>query len=193
MSGARLMMALLVALATGCAPDGEREVRLDLAAGTRLDGPAYVTRLEAGPFTYPLVPSVARGGIGSFPRDGMGGVMQPIRRVPERFDVTVEWIELATGRAYAATIPVESADLAIGPEPLLHADLSVMLHPGGRVVIGSDPVPETTQVILRDIAEGCARRRPDLDRDLSDQVDAIPRLGRALEGATAVAAPCGGG
>ncbi|WP_179379254.1 hypothetical protein [Jannaschia marina] len=185
-----LAIAAMVSVGDGC--EGTPNLGdIQLGVGTPTNGPVYLLELVADDARYPLTPNVQQGGVDAFPR--MSRPVWVQRKTQDaQFEVRAVWIEILSGRAYEARITVDATELAVDQ---LGADVVALLMPGGRMVIGSDPVPKSREVVTRDIAETCGTRRPDLDRDITGEVNAIANLREALAFATdpIEVPPCGEG
>lgn len=184
-----LTTLMLVAMALGGCRANDIE---SLASGTgaHSDNPVYVTELLLDGESFVLVPRVSAGGADSFPR-ASATTLIPIA-LPERFTITATWLEIISGRAYEAQATVSASEIVVESGI---GYLAVLFLPGGRMVIGSDPIPRSRKTVTRDIAEACGKRRLDLDRDIRPEVSAIPNLKEALEFVKDPinAVPCGEG
>ena len=170
---------LLVAMALGgCRANEIRS--LSFGIGTMTDSPVYITELLLDNREFIYTPSVESSGVGSFPRTPGGTFFHSIV-LPDSFTIKVTWLEIMSERAYEAQATVNASDLAVESGI---GRLEVLFLPGGRMVIGSDPVPRSGKIVTRDIAEACGKRRPDLDRDIKGEVDSIAKLKEALQFAT---------
>lgn len=175
------LIAALIAL-PGCG--GSASISFDFGIGASNRSPVLVTVMEVdGTKAYPAA-AVRFSGAEGYPRQqgatSFGGPSG------ESFIVRAEWTEILTGRSYLGEAQVQTGDLAVENGV---ADLVVLLLAGGQMIVGSDPVPKTTKVETRDIAEICAARQPSKDRVLARKVgngfeaapDAPALVGRALE------------
>ena len=180
---------LVTAAVSGCRANEIES--LSFGIGTMSDSPVYVTELLLDNREFIAMPTVAHGGVGSFPRTPGGTFFNSIV-LPDSFTIKVMWLEIMSGRAYEAEATVNASDLAVESG---NGEISVLLLPGGWLVIGSDPVPRSTKIVTRDISKICGSRRKDLDRDIKGEVNSIGKLKEALKFATDPidAPPCEGG
>lgn len=149
---------------------------LSTGIGAMQQNPVYVLKLTADENPIFPVPAVIFSGVGSFPRVQSVSLTMP-ELIGDNVLVSAIWLEIMTGRAYEAEAMIDTSDLAVSAGG---ADLAVLLLPGGWLVVGSDPVPRSKEIITRDIAKVCGERRPDLDRNIRSEVNAIAALKEAL-------------
>ena len=180
---------LLVATAvSGCRAD--QTISLSSGVSALSQNPVYVTELLLDDKGFVLIPTVSHGGADSFPRTSATTGLSIA--LPDKFTVKATWVEIISGRAYEAQAVVNFVDLAIESGM---TNIVVVLMPGGRMIIGSDPVPRSGKIMTRDIADVCGTRRPDLDRDMKTEIDAIAGVKEAYQFATnpITAPPCSEG
>ena len=175
LSGILAGMALVLGLAA-CKEDRIRTMSLGL--GGYAEAPVLVIAFEAGGIRDPLLPEVVDSGGDTFPRSFRSKSLEPPTGDP--FLVRTTWIDIATGQAWEAEVKVDQDALTVEDGI---AWVTAIFGPGARLVIGSDPTPVSTTVQTIDVARTCGTRRPDLDRDLGSEVDAIPFLREALASA----------
>lgn len=186
------IIAATVVFAGGC-DERPRSDTLDFGLGSVTNNPVYVLEYSAEGLHYPLLPTFAPSGADGYPRSGNKIWLR--RQSPsDLIEVNVAWLEVLTQRAYAFTTTIREEDITLRGTDL---EISVLLLPGGEFKIISDPLPivGAKQQRIRDLVRGCAQRRPDLDRDITGEVDAIPTLRDRIAFATNPidAPPCGGG
>ena len=177
---------LVTAAVSGCRANDIDS--LSSGIGAISDNPVYVTELLLDGDGFVLVPKVSYGGADSFPRTRHTTSLSPVS-LPDSFTIKGVWLEIISGRAYEAQATVNASDIAV---EYGSGYLVILFLPGGRMVIGSDPVPRSGKIVTRDIAEACGKRRPDLDRDMKTEVDAIAGVKEAYQFATnpITAPPC---
>ncbi|MBK4216916.1 hypothetical protein JJJ17_13340 [Paracoccus caeni] len=175
MINARRCVAVLIAAAclSVAACRAEPIDRLTFGFGTDMRAPVLVVDFRINDLepAYPL-PKLSRGGADSAPRT-TGGMSVETGPLPEQFEVRALWIEVASGRAYEAKAEIRRDDMA---SHVRTGHLDILMLPGGELLVGSDPVPTSREVITRDIARSCGTRRPDQDRDLLREPEKTARL-----------------
>jgi len=185
------MIAAVLLLGGACDEvQGPHDLNLGLA--TLTNSPVYVLDYTAAGLSYPLLPALPPGDADRYPRVSEK-VLVTRSASDEDIEVNVAWLEVLTQRAYAVRTTVREEDL---DRRNVGLELSVLLLPGGEFKVISDPLPVigAKEQIIRDIVQGCARRRPDLDRDIRGEIDAIPMLRERISFAKVPidAPPCGG-
>lgn len=181
----------LAALLTACREDLPERLTYGFGADSR--NPVYLLEGHINGASLPYgALSLVWGGLDGYPRSDRVSYVN-FTSLPEAFPIELLWIEVTSGRAYFAQTTIHSKDLALsaggGSGPL-----DILILPGGRLVIGSDPLPEDGKLVLRDIAKTCGTRQPQQDRDIAKEADAIGGMKEMLERLKdpLIEAPCGG-
>ena len=189
----RLPPALLVLVMALGACREEVPAGIQFGFGSDMRNPVYVTDARVDTLILPNAqPVLIRGGVDSYPRS-YGGNWVEVSEFPEEFVLTLDWTEIASGRAYHSEVPLRREDLAVS-RGFEFAILDMLMLPGGEIVIGSDPSPKDGTQITRDIAKACGKRVPERDRDFSREANMIGGMKETLETLKdpLIKAPCGG-
>lgn len=179
MTGALVRAGLLLLALAGCRDEGAQVYGLSF--GSFSASPVVVTRLAVnGQDFQPLPLLVDARSDQVMPRANAGLYSQPLA-AGRNGQVALElgWVELPTGRAFAADLQVPVQDLQrSGPDQV---QLAPIFGPNGLLLITSDPVPQSADdQPIRDLAQLCAARSPGEDTDYRAAPDLLPDLANVL-------------
>jgi hypothetical protein len=175
-------LAVLAALALlgGCRE--AEPARMSLSFGSYAASPAILLSAQvngrSGPWQGMLVASRAdqaspRGG-------GIVATDYPPAAEPGQVVVAMEWVEVFTGKAWAAELraPVAALDRLAALDSVT---LTPIIGPNGLLVLGSDPVPATADAVRPvDVARICGHRLPPRDSDYTRTPGAVAGLPELL-------------
>ena len=173
MRGVLALAALL--LVPGCLP-GQEPPSYGLSLGSDAASPVVVTALAVNGQPLRLVPQLIDARSDKEMPRGQGLIS--IAYPPgdgQNLRLDVEWVELLTRRAYAASAEVPLADLERRETGSVY--FAPVFGTGGLMRITSDPVPGSDGAQpFRDLLAVCGTRDPASDRDYAADPGALPGL-----------------
>lgn len=170
----RAAITALALLASGCGSAGAAEY-LALSFGAYRSAPVLVTHFA---IEKPLAPTpemvVSGAAENAVPRtSGSSAISLPRDAGGDgKWTVSAQWIELQSGRAYRADLPVPISALS---EVSRAAELNVIFGPNGLMIIGSDK-PGNQPSARVDLVAGCGDRAPRSDRAWGKETGRFPQL-----------------
>ncbi len=174
--------ALLVALALAACKEGRDPERLDLNFGSFEASPAILLDFRINGKTLGHFPTVESSRADTETPRGNGGasLSYPPGDPPGRITITAEWVELFTHKAWRAEFDLRTADFT-WHEVLDQIRVTPVFGPNGLIIIASDPIPKSADVVTKDIARLCGTRAPEADFDFARRPDQIAQLPELLE------------
>ena len=180
----RAAITALALLAAGCGSAGAAEY-LALSFGAYRSAPVLVTHFA---IEKPLAPTpemvVSGAAENAVPRtSGSSAISLPRDAGGDgKWTVSAQWIELQSGRAYRADLPVPISALS---EVSRAAELNVIFGPNGLMILGSDRVGNRKADRV-DLVAGCGDRVPGSDRNWGQETGKFTQLPHVRRNMSAV-------
>ncbi|WP_066710000.1 hypothetical protein [Celeribacter ethanolicus] len=161
-------------LLSGCIPSGPK--RVDLSMTSFSYSPVLITQADIADVYREPIPTV-RFGMADIEAPRSTETMSLTRPLSgtDEFQITAQWVELLTNRAWQASVTVDPRELTTIRDD--RVDLILIFGANGHLVIGSD---DDSKHINKDVAETCGLRVPEADRDVAAEANAHAKLASAL-------------
>lgn len=175
---ASIGLGVLLAL-VGCGA-GKPQI-YGISFGSFAASPVVVTRLTVNGRDFRQLPLLVDARSDEvMPRANSGHYSQPLAGGQGgQIELELGWVELPTGRAFAASVQVPARELQQGGAR--NVQLAPIFGPNGLLLITSDPVPQSRHdQQTHDLVQLCAARNPDEDRDYRTAPDSLPDLANVL-------------